>query len=666
MFVCVDFETYYDDLYGLGENKLTGLEYITDRRFKAHMMGVVYDHANTELVPSDKIQYVVDEWRKQQAMGEKITLLAHNTPFDGLILSHHYGFIADYYCDTKAMSAGLWHHQSSSLKELAIRLWPDDPSMRKGDELIQAKGMRDLPPDVYQSVGGYCIQDARLCDAAFARLRAIFPADELDIIDIVTRMTVDPQFELDFDLIERYIPFLERQRKEVIAKSGLHVFAETYNPDKKGRPQFALEWEKELKKGRVQPEDRNFFLALKTLNSTPAFSAWLTHQRIAIPMKPNDKGKMIPAFGQQDFVYQQMTARHPQHRAVWEARKVAKSNTALTRAVRYHNTALAFGGKIPLPLKYGVAHTHRFGGAEKLNAQNLQRNAAKDHPHGDLRPGALRRAILAPPDQYVYVADSSNIEARQLAYVSDNIPLLEVFANKGDPYIWMAEDIYNRPLNKKDNPTERGVGKATLLGSGYGMGKDRFKDYLNTGPLGMPPIFFKDEAMYGFIISTFRRKNHQVPDLWARGDHWLIEMAEPDCNIDYKMLRIRHQRIILPSGLALEYPNLRYDQKRGSWVYDSKEEGVATSIWGGTLVENIMQALTAVFIKEKMRAIHAYFKPLGGRVALQVHDEVIALGPRENAEQHMAEMLRLMCIAPDWAPGLPVDAEGDYAHNYCK
>lgn len=666
MLITTDIESYYDDLYGLGENKLTTLEYVSDRRFKAHMLGLKYDDKPTFVVPGDKIQYTVDDWKKRQALGESFTLLAHNTLFDGLILSYHYGFVADFYLDTKAMSTGLWHHQSSSLKYLAERLWPDDPSMRKGEELAQSRGVRDFSPELYNSIAGYCTKDVDLCYAAYMTLDRIFPHGELEIIDILTRMMVDPQFELDMDLIERYIPFLERQRKEVIAKSGLHIFAETYNPDKQGRAQFVKEWDKELRKERVEPEDRAFFLALKALNSAPAFSAWLTSQRIAIPTKPNDKGVMIPAFGQQDYVYQQMTARHPQFRSVWAARKVAKSNTALTRAVRYRDTALAYGGKIPLPLKYGAAHTHRFGGTEKLNAQNLQRNAPEDHPHGDLRPGALRRALLAPFGQYAYVADSSNIEARLLAYVSGNEPLLEVFRNKGDPYIWMAQDIYNKPLNKKEHPTERGVGKATLLGSGYGMAKDRFKDYLNTGPLGMPPIFFKDDAMYGYIIQTFRRVNYQVPNLWARADEWLIEMADPDCCIDYMMLRIRHQKIVLPSGLCLEYPNLRYDTKRNSWAFDSKEAGTATKTWGGTITENVMQALTAVFIKEKMRAIHAYFKPLGGRVALQVHDEIIALGPREDADAHMAEMLRLMCIVPDWAPGLPLDAEGDFDVNYCK
>lgn len=196
------------------------------------------------------------------------------------------------------------------------------------------------------------------------------------------------------------------------------------------------------------------------------------------------------------------------------------------------------------------------------------------------------------------------------------------------------------------------------------MGVPKFTDYLNTGPLGMPPIFFRDASMYAFIVSTFRTKNYQVVDFWARCDQWLWEMSQPDCDIDFKMLRIRHQKIILPSGLALEYPNLRYEN--GRWVYDSKEEGNFTSLWGGSLTENIMQALATEFIKHCMRKIDEYFLSIGGRVVLQVHDEVAAIGPRENADHHMAVMLDCMRDLPDWCKDLPVDAEGGWSCNYVK
>lgn len=664
MLITTDFETCWDDLYCMGDNKLTTLEYVTDRRFKAHMLGVKYDDNPTFIVPGEDIQQLVDEWRKLQATGTHVALLAHNTQFDGLILYHHYGFVADFYYDTKAMSSGLWHHQSSSLRALAERLWPDNPAMRKGHELESSKGIRDLPPALYDSLAGYCAMDVNLCYAALQKMLGSFPECELETINIVTGMCVDPRLELDFDLIERYIPFLENRRKEIIAGSGLHVFAEIYNPDKKGRPQFVKEWETEVRKGRQHEQDRQYWLALKVLNSNTAFSEWLRTNNIQVPKKQNEKGELIPALSQQDFAYQQMAARYNHFRPVWESRKTAKSNINLTRAIRYRDTAKAFCGKLPLPVTYSAAHTHRLGGAQKLNAQNMTRNAKDDHPDGDLRPGALRRALLAPADQFVYVADSSNIELRLSALLSDNVRLLNLFRDGGDPYIETAQEIYKCPLNKEENRTERGVGKATELGCSYGMGVARFKDYLNTGPLGMPPIFFKDESMYAYVVQTYRRINYSQVDFWARCDYWLAEMAKPDCNIDYKMLRIRYRKIILPSGLALEYPNLRLDNNR--WVFDSKEDGNATSIWGGSMTENIMQALATEFIKDRMRAIDRYFRTIGGKVVLQVHDEIIAVGTRNNADAHMATMLDLMRQVPAWAADLPVDAEGDYDVRYSK
>ena len=74
---------------------------------------------------------------------------------------------------------------------------------------------------------------------------------------------------------------------------------------------------------------------------------------------------------------------------------------------------------------------------------------------------------------YIYVADLSNIEARMLAYVAGQSDLIEQFRRGDDIYSNFASVIYERPINKKDHPTERFVGKTAILGLGYGMGHAR-------------------------------------------------------------------------------------------------------------------------------------------------------------------------------------------------
>ena len=96
MHITVDFETYYDDLYSL--QHMSMLEYITDPRFKVHMMGVQTGGARFILRPHE-----IAAWLTYQEQHRPITIIAQNAQFDGLILSRHYGFTADRYIDTLSL-----------------------------------------------------------------------------------------------------------------------------------------------------------------------------------------------------------------------------------------------------------------------------------------------------------------------------------------------------------------------------------------------------------------------------------------------------------------------------------------------------------------------------------------------------------------------------------
>lgn len=651
----LDAETYFDDIYNL--KKMTGLEYVTDRRFKLQCVCVAVNGDDPIDVPVDELAEFL------HAIPRPVALLAQNTQFDGLILSYHHRFVADYYLDTKSMSQGLWPHESSSLKPLAERLWPDDPSMRKGDELELSRGVLDWSEELHETMVGYCKQDVRLTRAAFfALFDHGFPRPELDIIHQMTRWCVDPVLELDIDLVQRYIPMLEAERKQIIVNSGLWRFAQKYNLDSKQRPQFEKEFATELRAGRVTADDHAYWTSLKVLNSNKAFSQWMTSNGVVPATKVNPQGKTTLALAKNDPEFMAIMEQFPQHANVWVARASAKSTQALSRAHRFIDTAIAFNGKMPTPVNYGAALTGRAAGAEKLGMMNIQRNAKPNHPLGDLRPGVLRRALMAPPSYVVIVGDLSNIEARLLAYLADHHVLLAIFADNGDPYAWQAESIFHRKISKKENPFERDVGKVTVLSLGYGAGHVRFKRMLNSGPMGMAPIFFEDPNMYRLIVDTYRRDNAPVVRLWGLADTFIEMMTHEDCDFQWKMLRFQHNRVILPSGLSLQYPNLRASPD--GWIYDTRE-GVS-GLYGAHLIENICQALANCVIKEAMRRTETALIPLGGRTALQVHDEVVSIALRRWAEEAVAAQLAAMTVVPDWAPGLPIAAEVGWAGNYVK
>lgn len=83
---------------------------------------------------------------------------------------------------------------------------------------------------------------------------------------------------------------------------------------------------------------------------------------------------------------------------------------------------------------------------------------------------AIRGVLIPSPGKVFFVADYSAIEARVVLWLAGAKKALDVFRAGKDIYCDMAEGIYRRPINKDDNPKERGFGKVAILGLGYGMG----------------------------------------------------------------------------------------------------------------------------------------------------------------------------------------------------
>jgi DNA polymerase bacteriophage-type len=91
---------------------------------------------------------------------------------------------------------------------------------------------------------------------------------------------------------------------------------------------------------------------------------------------------------------------------------------------------------MPVPLKYYAAHTGRWGGDDKVNLQNL--------PSRGQNAGRLKSAICPPKGHVIVDADSSQIEARTLAWLAEQDDLVEAFDNGEDVYKIMASAIYGK------------------------------------------------------------------------------------------------------------------------------------------------------------------------------------------------------------------------------
>jgi DNA polymerase len=84
-------------------------------------------------------------------------------------------------------------------------------------------------------------------------------------------------------------------------------------------------------------------------------------------------------------------------------------------------------------------------------------------------------------------------------------------------------------------------------------------------------------------------------------------------------------------------------------------------IWGGTMCENLTQALARDIVFEQMLAIDEKY-----RVVSSTHDELLILVKEEEAKEALAWCIGVMSTSPKWAPDLPLGAEGGVAKYYCK
>ena len=597
MLITLDFETYFDPQFSL--TKMSTMEYVKDERFKVWGVGIKVNDKPTEWYGEDetKAALLALDW-------DLATLVCHNTPFDGYILTQYYNLYPKQYADTAAMSRGLFPGESARLKEVAIRLFPTDPGMRKGDELVTAKGIVDLPPDIEQSIAGYCIQDVDLTYAIYKKLQPDYPPDELKLIDMTTRMFCEPRMTVDRELLIKYRDEEIEKNETIIQASGISR--------------------------KVLASDKQFKEHLESIQIIPATK-----------VSPRT-GKTIPAFGKNDPGFKQMQRMYPELQHVWDARTAVKSRIAETRAQRFID-AVTPDGRMPAPLRYYAAHTGRFGGTEKINLQNLPRGSV------------LRKALTAPPRQYVYVADLSNIEARMLAWLANEHDLMQQFGSGVDVYAQFASTVYDREINKYNDPTERFVGKTAILGLGYGMGAEKFQATVKAAGINISA----EEAKK--VVQTYRIQYPGVPGLWQRAMNLLQQTADSTCiGNKYGPLEIQPNRIMLPNKMSLWYPNL--ELVGGDYYYTVG--GKRQSTWGGRITENIVQALSRIIITDAMLRIQDRMPY--ARIVLTVHDEIVVLAPKVDADNIMQYIITLMCEPPAWASELPLDAEGGFDVCYSK
>ena len=611
--VTIDFETYYDRDYSL--SKMTTEAYIRDPRFE--VIGV-----------STKVNDQEVDWYTGADPGGFLhaldysdkAILCHNTAFDGAILSWKYNIKPKLWFDTLSMARPL-HSMTvgGSLKALATYYKLGD----KGDEVMRTMGLRrrDFTPEQMDAFAEYCIQDTNLTYRLFKKMARQFPKEELLVIDQTIRMYTEPKLELDPVVLDAHLEGIHERKAALLNKLG--------------------------------GEEK----AKKFLMSNNKFADLLRAMGVEPPMKTSPTtGRQTYAFAKNDTAFTALL-EHPKAavRTVVEARLGTKSTIEETRTKRF--LEISERGPLPIMLNYYGAHTGRFSGGDKVNLQNLPRG------------GQLRKALAAPDGHMIVACDSSQIEARLVAYLAGQHDLVQSFREGRDVYSEFASDVYNRKVTKADK-VERHVGKTCILGLGYGMGAAKFQHSLATGFISVKVESHEAQQ----IVSLYRNKYHRIQAFWNWCNYALNGLVAGESGDMCDLIGYDAEGVILPNGLRIRYPALRRSTHGFEYINDARvyrkfirarvvgdeaPDLTWTKIYGGKVVENITQAVARIVVAEQMVKIGRRYP-----VALQVHDEIVCVVPEEQADECKEYMMNVMSTPPKWAPDLPVACEADVGPNY--
>lgn len=621
--ITIDFETYYDQKYSL--TKISTEEYVRDNRFET--IGFAYKINDERCVwvtgNNAYIQKVLDTLPWDTSL-----VLAHNTMFDGAILSWRYGIKPKGWLDTMSMGRALHGVEASvSLKAMAERYGVGV----KGDEVMNAVGVgrEFFSPDALARYGAYCRNDVQLTYNIFQMMmQAGFPKGELKLIDLTLSMFIHPVLQLDTKALGLHLEDTASQKQAHLVSALKAV----------GKQDLAVKHI--LGDEEIKAEVR------KTLMSNNQFAEMLKGLGVEAPIKISPTtGKPTLALAKSDEAFKALLEHEDVRvQALCAARIGTKSTLEETRTQRFID--ISQRGPFPVPLKYYAAHTGRWGGTDSVNLQNL--------PSRGPNAGKLKKAILAP-EGYVFIdADSAQIEARTLAWESGQDDLVEAFANGEDVYKIMATAIYGKS-EVEITKDERFVGKTTILGAGYGMGGAKFQAQLKTFGAEMST----DECAR--IISVYRDRYAKVPLLWRESQEALKCMMR---GMTMKLgrdglLTVNEKGILLPNGLHIYYNGLQevIQNDKRQFVYTTRKG--ANKIYGGKVVENFTQAIARCIIGDQMLKIAKRYK-----VVLTVHDAIGIVARQEEADEARAYVESCMRWVPSWAEGLPVNCESGMGLSY--
>ena len=500
-------------------------------------------------------------------------------------------------------------------------------------------------PVLFEEMYQYCLQDVRAEREIFHTLPWDLPYNEVQIF-LNTLEKNDRGLPIDIELVKSVIEITDEYLEEVSTMVPL------------------------ITAGKVD-----------TINQTAAIREWCEEQGYELPD--------LTAETVQSSLSDPNIENFPLVKNLLEMRQLAGKSSIK----KFHkiNKAICPDNKIRDCLKYHKATTGREGG-RLLQPQNLPRASVKNldetislfkarvlddlmgvHDNVLYAASAMIRPSICAPDGYeLLVADYSQIENRMLCWLADQEDTLQLIRQGMCVYTDMASTLYGIPYNEiaKDS-RERRHGKLTILGGGYGMGHNKFREdciIKQNFPIT------KEEAYH--TIQTFRERYYKVKQLWYGLMDAAIEATINQGNItSYDRISFMHDRghlfMILPNGKAICYPFAGVEPKETPWgevryglfcyAEVKKNKWGKTHITPGRLTENASQGASREVLMEAILDA----EKTGFETILTVHDEGVFL-VKESEHIDLKVIEDIFCKRLDYWEGLPLDVESFRTKRYHK
>lgn len=691
----IDFESYYGDGFSLNNGKskvgnISTVEYVTHEKFE--LIGCGFGYMTPEdglrppwFTPKPKLVQQFRNLRERHGYQlENITVVAKNCKFDMLILAVKFGIYPKYTVDCDDLTRTFDARMKKGMAEAA----PFFGIGYKGDT-TQFKNLHYaeiVDKGLLPVLEEYTLNDIDIEQQWIEKLMPIVdnPEIELPLAAHTLKLYTKPVIDFDFDLCEKLIADMTQEIKKTLRDITPWVLLSSGFSEEDVEEAFEYDVWVELVSDIISKDLRFVPLLRKALP-----------QGQEVPLKEGGTSKLrkdgtpnnmallmgvgnIPALAKNDDGCKWLIA-HPDSivSSLMAARLALNSwPSHIKRLTQMRNQSSASAGKFRVPLKFYGAHTGRWSGEERVNANNLG-GTGRGKAISKLI-SQMRHTLCAPIGCSMGLVDAAQIEARNLAWYAKQDNLLELYRAGGDPYSDLAstifkckvwkwnddKDVEEYPGHKAKLKVYRGFGKDAILGCGYGMGWQKFYNNCLQND-SIRPLFDSGEYTEGFIkglITVYRTKYNLIPKFWRTVEKAWRKATRYRMEVKCGHLVFSHSReesttyIRLPSGRRLRYRNARVDnQDRLKYRYGD--------LWGGSLTENIVQATCRDFLAGWILEIE---RLTDNCIVHHVYDEIIAIAGTNEIKNVVSIMTNVMSRGPEWAGGMPFEVEHKIANHYIK